>query len=63
MRSAVFHQAVSDVVDLQQLLVVLLLHRRVDRPGHHLHAPLGPVLHIVSVEVEGRGGPQQPMSE
>lgn len=44
---AVFHKAVCDVVDFQQLLVILFLHVGVDCPGHHLHPPLAPVLDIV----------------
>lgn len=49
MRFAVFHEAVGDVVDLEEVLVILFLHPVVDCPGHHLHAPLGPVLDVVSV--------------
>lgn len=44
---AVLQQAVSDVVDLELLLVVDLLYLRVDGPGHHLNPPLGPELHVV----------------
>lgn len=46
----VFHKAVCDVVDLQQLLVILFLHFCVDCPGYHLHPPLGPVLDIVPAD-------------
>lgn len=44
---AVFHKAVCDVVDFQQLLVKLFLHVGVDCPGYHLHPPLAPVLDII----------------
>ena len=47
MRFTVFHQAVCDVVDLEQRVVILLLHLCVDCPGHNLHPSLGPVLHVV----------------
>lgn len=46
----VFHEAVCDVVDLQQLLVVVFLHFGVDCPGDHFHPPLGPVLNVVPAD-------------
>jgi hypothetical protein len=49
MRITVFNEAIGDVVDLEELPVILLLHLLVDRPGNHLHPPLGPVLDVVSV--------------
>jgi hypothetical protein len=49
-RLTVFPQAVSDVADLQDILVVLFIHGRVDGPAYHLHPSLCPVLDIVSVE-------------
>lgn len=53
---AVFHEAVCDVVDLQQLLVILFLHLCVDCPGYHLHPPLGPVLDIVPADSTQKDG-------
>lgn len=44
---AVFHKAVCDVVDFQQLLVKRFLHIGVDCPGYNLHPPLAPVLDII----------------
>lgn len=44
---AVFHKAVCDVVDFQQLLIIFFLYVGVDCPGDHLHPPLVPVLDII----------------
>lgn len=52
LRITVFQQTVSDVADLEQVLVVVLLHSGVDSPAHHLHTALCPVLNIVPVEGE-----------
>lgn len=47
MRITVLQQTVSHVADLQQVLVVLLLHSSVNSPAHHLHSSLCPILNIV----------------
>lgn len=47
MRITVLQQTVSHVADLQQVLVVFLLHSSVNSPAHHLHSSLCPILNIV----------------
>lgn len=49
LRVTVLQQTVSDVTNLQQVLVEVFLHSSVNSPAHHLHTPLCPVLNIVPV--------------